>query len=173
MRPDLLLVSVLVFGAMAVEARRAGRNERAQRARGGFEPRGDVYTMMQVAYPAAFLAMIVEGAAGWPAPWPRFAAGLAVFGAAKLLKWWAIRALDRAWTFRVIVVPGDPLVRRGPYRFLRHPNYVAVLGELGGTALLTGARVAGLLGPIVFGVLMLKRMAVEEAALGAIRRRGA
>ena len=52
--------------------------------------------------------------------------GLAVFAAAKLLKWWAIRSLGPYWTFRVIVVPGSSRVDSGPYRFLRHPNYIAV-----------------------------------------------
>ena len=52
--------------------------------------------------------------------------------AAKALKWWAILTLGRFWTFRVIVVPGATLVAGGPYRWLRHPNYVGVIGELVG-----------------------------------------
>ena len=56
-----------------------------------------------------------------------------VFAGAKALKWWAIDTLGGAWTFRVIVVPDAPLVARGPYRWLRHPNYVGVLGEFIGT----------------------------------------
>ena len=53
---------LVVFVPMLVEARRAARNERAQRARGGVEPRGDVYGVMRVAYPGVFLAMLAEGA---------------------------------------------------------------------------------------------------------------
>ena len=59
-----VLIAAIVFLPMLVEARRAAANERAQRARGGIEPAGDVYKMMQVAYPGAFLAMIAEGACG-------------------------------------------------------------------------------------------------------------
>jgi methyltransferase len=93
------------------------------------------------------------------------AAGVAVFAIAKALKWWAIAALGVAWTFRVIVVPDATLVAGGPYRFLRHPNYVAVVGEFVGAALMTGAFVAGPAATLVFVVLLSRRVAVEEHAL--------
>ena len=123
---------------------------------------------MAVAYPAAFLAMIVEGAVRGGPPPLVLAEGVAVFAGAKALKWWAIRSLGPCWTFRVIVVPGGARVASGPYRYLRHPNYVAVAGELVGVALMTGALVAGPVGTTVFMVLMLKRIAVENGALDAI-----
>jgi methyltransferase len=123
---------------------------------------------MRIAYPAVFLAMILEGAL-WPGHGDAVA-GVAVFAAAKSLKSWAIASLGDAWTFRVVVRPGVPLVARGPYRFLRHPNYVAVAGELAGVALMSGARVAGPLGTILFGLLMLRRISVEERALEASGR---
>jgi methyltransferase len=154
-----------VFLPMLVEARRARVNEQAQRARGGVEPRGDLYPLMRAAYPGLFLVMLIEGV--WRGA-PSLAVelgGAVVFTAAKALKWWAILALGPAWTFRVIVVPGVPLVAAGPYRHLRHPNYVAVLGEFAGVALLTGAKVAGPLALVLFGGLILKRIAVEEKAL--------
>jgi methyltransferase len=165
------IVLVTVFAFLLVEARRASRNERAQRARGGIEPRGDPYAMMRVAYPGAFLAMIIEGAVrGSPAP-AAVVAGSILFILAKALKWWAMLSLGPSWTFRVIVVPGADLVTSGPYRFLRHPNYVAVIGELVGVALVSGARVAGPLATAAFAMLMLKRITVENQALGAILRR--
>ena len=162
----LIAATIIVFGFMIVEALRAGRNERAQRALGGVEPPGDVYRWMQIAYPAAFAVMFLEGALRVTEP----PAGLVVGGAvlftlAKALKWWAILTLGRFWTFRVIVVPGTPLVRRGPYRFLRHPNYVGVVGELVGVGLLTGAFRSAPIATAVFGTLILKRVAVEERAL--------
>jgi methyltransferase len=121
---------------------------------------------MRVVYPAAFLAMLAEGAVrATPPAGVVVAVGMAVFIAAKLIKWSAILALGPSWTFRVIVVPGDTLVTTGPYRHLRHPNYVGVVGELLGVALMTGARVSGPLVLLVFGALLLKRIAVEERAL--------
>lgn len=154
---------------MAVEAVRARRNEQAQLARGGVEPPGDVYPLMRVAYPATFLAMILEGL--WRgAPPPAAAAfGAVLFAAAKALKWWAIVALGPFWTFRVVVVPGVTLVSRGPYRWLRHPNYLGVLGELAGIALATGAVWSGTASLVTFGILIAKRVTVEERALSAAR----
>src|SRR5262249_49912046 len=120
-------IAVAIFAPMLVEALRAARNERLQRARGGIEPPDDVYTQMQIAYPGAFVAMLLELAWRSRPPVEVLTAGAVVFAFAKALKWWAILTLGSAWTFRVIVVPGTPLVARGPYRLFRHPNYIAVL----------------------------------------------
>src|SRR5690242_5757285 len=99
---------------MLVEARRAARNERAQRARGGVEPADDVYAVMQIAYPGAFAVMLAEGALRGDPPATAFAVGLTLFALAKALKWWAIVSLGPFWTFRVIVIPGAKLVASGP-----------------------------------------------------------
>src|SRR5205814_9879577 len=105
-------------------------------------------------YPAAFLAMLIESVARGRGPAGIVVAGVAVFTAAKIVKWSAILALGRCWTFRVIVVPGDRLVASGPYRCLRHPNYVGVIGELIGAALMTRALVTGPIALIVFAALL-------------------
>lgn len=162
------VLAVIVFGFMLVEARRAARNEHLQRSRGGVEPPGDVYAAMQFAYPGVFLVMIVEGI--WRSPGVSVAAaGALLFGAAKALKWWAIGSLGPAWTFRVIVVPGAPLVQSGPYRLLRHPNYAAVVGELAGVGLMVGAWITGPVATLGFGALLLRRIAVEQRALSTFR----
>ena len=150
---------------MLVEARRASANERAQRARGGIEPAGDVYNVMRIVYPGVFLAMFLEGSMRvTPAPMTLLT-GVGLFLTAKALKWWAILSLGLFWTFRVIVVPGARLVAGGPYRWVRHPNYLGVLGELAGAALMIGAPVTGVAGIATFGWLLVRRIAVEERAL--------
>jgi methyltransferase len=164
----LFAIALAIFLPMLAEAARARRNERAQKARGGIEPREDVYNIMRIVYPAAFLAMLCEAAArpttstGSTAI---VALGVAVFAAAKMVKWAAILTLGPSWTFRVIVVPGDALVASGLYRYVRHPNYVGVIGELVGAALLTRAVVTGPIAVIVFAMLLRKRIGVEERAL--------
>ena len=104
---------------MLSEARISRANERALRARGAIEPPGDVIRVMAVLYPAAFLVMGAEGmwraaqdAADAPAAdGPAWAAsGVVLFVASKALKYWAIRTLGERWTFRVLVLPGRPLV---------------------------------------------------------------
>jgi methyltransferase len=161
----ILIVVALVYLPMLVEARRAAANERAQLGRGGLEAPGDVYGAMRIAYPSAFLLMVVEGAIRGLPSRPTIALGAALFAAAKLLKWWAILALGPAWTFRVITVRSRALVTGGPYAFLRHPNYVAVVGELVGTAVMTGAWIAGPLATLGFALLIRQRVAIEERAL--------
>lgn len=164
-------IATLVFGLMLIEAARAARNERRQRARGGIEPRGDVYAIMTVVYPACFLSMIVEMLVTGDDPGGiALALGLVIFLLGKMLKWWAILSLGECWTFRVLVVPGMRLVAGGPYRYLQHPNYVAVVGELVGAALMTGARIAGPVATAAFCVLLVLRIRVERRALDAILR---
>jgi methyltransferase len=109
--------------------------------------------------------MLIEG--GWRGapPAPAILAGGALFVFAKALKWWAILSLGPFWTFRVIVVPGARLVASGPYRWLRHPNYVGVMGELAGVALMTGAWLSGVAGIATFGWLVIRRISIETRAL--------
>ena len=152
---------------MAGEAALVGaQRRRCCRARGAVEPADDVYPAMQWAYPLGFVAMGVEGALTGPAPPTVLAAGLALFGAAKALKAWAISSLGPRWTFRVLVPPGAPLVTRGPYRLMRHPNYLAVVGEIAGVALTVWAPITGAAALVGFGWLLRRRIAVEDRALG-------
>ena len=85
---------------------------------------------------------------------------------AKALKFWAIATLGPRWSYRVLVLPGAPLVTSGPYRLMRHPNYVGVMGELVAMALMTHARVTGAVGIVLFGWLLVRRIAAEERAMG-------
>jgi methyltransferase len=159
------IVALVAFVPMLAEARRSRRHERALRALGAVEPSDDVYQAMQIAYPACFVAMVAEA---WvrevPLGWS-FGAGAAVFVAAKAIKYWAIATLGHRWTFRVLVLPGRPLVTAGPYRLLRHPNYLGVAGELAGAALMAHAPLAGAVSLVGFGILLLARIRVEERAL--------
>jgi methyltransferase len=159
-------VLVAVFAPMIAEAVYSRRNERALRAAGAVEAREDVHHIMQVAYPACFLAMLAEAILRAPAGGGQFALGASLFALAKALKYWAIVSLGGRWSFRVLVPPAAPLVAAGPYRWLRHPNYVAVVGELAGTAFMTRAAIAGPLAIAGFAVLLRARTRVENRALG-------
>jgi methyltransferase len=91
--------------------------------------------------------------------------GLAI--AAQALRYWAIRTLGPRWNVRVIVVPGAPVVTGGPYRFLRHPNYVAVAVEGFAIPLIHGAWATALVFSIANGLLLAVRIRCEERALAA------
>ena len=163
---SLLIIFLPMLGETALSA----RHDRALRASGAIEPRGDVIAMMQLAYPGSFAAMLAEG-------WWRgvrmdalVVAGALLFLAAKGLKYWAITALGPRWTFRVLVPPGSTSTRTGPYQWFDHPNYLAVAGELLGAALALHAAIAGPIAVTGFSLLMIKRVGIEERALAGARR---
>jgi methyltransferase len=167
-------LSIVISGAtvlaalliMAGEAALSAFNERLLRARGAVEPPGDVIGTMRWAYPASFVAMAIEGALTGPAPSEVMLWGLVAFGLAKALKGWAIASLGTRWSFRVLILPGAPLVTAGPYRFLAHPNYLAVIAEIASVGAIVWAPITGVLATFGFGALMIRRIAIEDRALG-------
>jgi methyltransferase len=169
--PSSVVVALLViFGSMALEARRSAANEQVLR-RAGARPVADPsYPWMRVVYPLGFLLVCAEG--WWrAAPWDAWAlGGLGLFLAGKALKYAAIAALGVRWSFQVLVLPGTPLVTRGIYRHLRHPNYLGVVGEVLGSAVWLHAAIAGTLFAVSFGLILLLRLRVEERALGLAPR---
>jgi methyltransferase len=157
------LSAVLVM--MLAELIRSRRNERELRRRGAVEPPGDVYRALAFGYPMMFVAMAVEGTLfGRGDDW-LLIAGFMVFVAAKALKLWAIATLGLRWSYRVLVLPESPLVTTGPYAHLRHPNYLAVFGEIAGFAMMVGALWTGVGSLLLFRVLVRRRIAIEENAL--------
>ena len=165
-------VIALICGLMLAEQRLSRRNEVALRAAGAIEPPGDVFPAMAILYPAAFLVMGVEGivraSAAAPATGPSWAAsGVLLFVASKALKYWAIGTLGPRWSFRVLVEPGKPLVTAGPYRYVAHPNYVGVVGELVSTAMMVGAVISGPVMTGLFGVVLAMRIRFESRVLHA------
>ncbi len=128
-----VLFTVLV-GAVALERLAelvvAQRNARWAFARGGRETGAGHYPVMVLLHTGLLVGCLAEvwladrpfvPALGWPM--------LALALGSQVLRWWCIATLGPRWNTRVIVVPGLPLVARGPYRWLRHPNYVAVVVE--------------------------------------------
>jgi methyltransferase len=166
----IVLYVTTVFAPMLIEALLSRRNERALRAMGAAEPEDDVYAWMQVAYPALFLVILAEGVYRDAPRDVIAAAGFTTFIAAKLLKYWAVSTLGVRWTFRVLVPEGSTRIVAGPYQLMRHPNYVAVLGEFAGAALLVHAFVTGAIALLSFGALIRARIRVEERALGLRQR---
>jgi methyltransferase len=98
---------------------------------------------------------------GWPM--------LAVVLAAQALRWWCIVTLGNQWNTRVIVVPGLPLVSAGPYRWLRHPNYLAVALEVAALPLVHTAWVTAVLFTSANAAVLSVRIRVEERALATVQ----
>jgi methyltransferase len=164
--PVVVLVIGAVFLLMLVELQIAVFNDRALRARGAIEPPDDVFRIMQFAYPGAFLLIGLDALRHEWLSRDIVLLGLLLFGWAKALKFWVIRTLGSRWSFRVMVIPGLPLIRSGPYRWVRHPNYLAVLGEIAAIAVALSTPIGGIVSLVGFGWLLRKRIQVEERALG-------
>lgn len=89
----------------------------------------------------------------------------AVFMLLQLLRIWVLVTLKERWTTRIIVLPNAPLVRSGPYRILRHPNYAIVIGEIAALPLAFGLPLYALAFSILNGVILTVRIRAENAAL--------
>jgi methyltransferase len=85
----------------------------------------------------------------------------------QIARFWVLITLGRRWTIRVIVVPGERLVARGPYRFLRHPNYAVVTGEIAAVPLALGLPLYALIFSILNAAVLALRIPAEDAALAA------
>jgi len=171
------IVTAIIIGLLIAETRLSLAHERRLRERGAIQPPGDVYRTMAVIYPLSFLAMGVEGvwrdahASASVSNTPNwFLSGVLLFTAAKAVKYWAIRSLGERWTFKVFIVPGVPLVTTGPYRYVAHPNYVGVMGELVGAAMMCGSPVTGLASVAAFGAVLWRRVRFESQVLDRVRQ---
>jgi methyltransferase len=145
----------------------ARRNAARAFARGGVEVGRGHYRVMG-AFHALFLVACAAEVALLRRPFPG-ALGLAALGvaaAAQGLRYWAVAALGERWSTRVIVVPGLPPVTAGPYRYLRHPNYAAVILEMAAVPLIHGAFWTAAAFSLGNAVLLSVRVRAEEAALG-------
>jgi methyltransferase len=169
--PGLTAFLAVLAIERGIELGISARNARALAARGGREHgRGHFpwFVALHVAYPLALAAEVLALGARPDASWPLW---LALFLAAQALRIAAIRALGPYWNVRIWVVQGMERVRRGPYRWLAHPNYLAVAIELLAGPLLFGAWRTALLVSAANLALLRVRLRAEDAALAAAARR--
>ena len=148
------------------ELRLSQRNARRAIARGGIECDAGHYGFMKVLH-TAFLAACAAEVILLRRPFhPALAAAmLAAAALAQALRYWSIWTLGERWNVRVIVVPGDSVVTRGPYRFVRHPNYAAVAIEGIALPLIHTAWLTALCFTLANAVLLAVRVGCEERAL--------
>ena len=145
----------------------AERNTRRLMAKGAYEAGRDHYPLIVVLH-AAWLAGL--WLLGWRRPINAWFLG-AFFGV-EALRVWTLVSLGQRWTTRIIVLPGAPLVRRGPYRFMAHPNYLVVVLEIALAPLALGMASYALLFTLLNAGVLVIRVRAETAALSLARRRG-
>jgi methyltransferase len=147
------------------------RNAAWSLERGGRESGQGHYPVMVVLHTGFLVAMLVEAWVRRPdVPAALAWTMLLLVLAAQALRWWCIVTLGHRWNTRVIVVPGLPSVTGGPYRLLRHPNYVAVVVEGIALPLVHSAWITALVFTLANAVLLSVRIRVEDAALATLPR---
>ncbi|HMV69148.1 MAG TPA: isoprenylcysteine carboxyl methyltransferase family protein [Myxococcota bacterium] len=152
-----------------VEVRVSLRNAAWSFAHGGVEHGRGHYPFMVVLHTAFLIGCAAEVLLlhrpflpwlGWPM--------LAIAAGCQVLRWWCIQTLGPRWNTRVIIVPGLPRVTGGPYRWLDHPNYVAVVTEGVALPLVHTAWVTALVFTALNALLLRTRVRVEDAALAQL-----
>lgn len=164
--PELALFLAVLAIQRGSELRLSARNTRRLVARGAREYGAGHFPLIVLVHVLFPLGLVAEVVGLHARPGPLWALWLGLWLAAQALRYAAMRALGERWSVRILVLPGEPLVRRGPYRLMRHPNYVAVILELLAAPLMFGAwRTAvavSLLDLVALGI----RVRAEEAGLG-------
>lgn len=161
-----LLILAVVIERLA-ELVVAQRNARWSFSQGGKEFGQRHYVVMVALHATLLLGCLIEPWAlhrpfipwlGWPM--------VAILVLSQALRWWCITSLGKRWNTRVIVLPHEQLIRKGPYRFMHHPNYVAVVAEGFALPLVHTAWLTALLFSVANAILLSVRVRVENVALG-------
>lgn len=162
------LVALMVVERM-VELAISRRNQRWLIAEGAVEVGGEHYpwmVLLHTLFPASCLAEVWF--LGRPLHPALAVPMLAALVASTALRYWVISTLGRQWTTRVFCLPGRPLVEDGPFRYLRHPNYLAVVVEIFALPMVHTAWLTALVFSIANGLLLKRRIRAEEAGLNQI-----
>jgi methyltransferase len=172
--PVALLVTLLAIIVLqrVSELRLAARNLSWALERGGRLIEEPHYWMFFVLHTGWLLAWPLEawlrgpGLSGtWWGAWWVYLVG---FAAAEALRYWAIASLGPRWNTKIVVLDGEPLVRRGPYRYFAHPNYIAVALELAFVPLIFGAWITAIVCTVLNAALLLGlRIPAEVEAVRA------
>lgn len=147
------------------ELRLAKRHSDIIRSAGGYEVGADHYPRIVAVHAAFFIAMIAEYMVRSPV-WSIWMALAAVaFILLQTVRFWCIRSLGTFWNTRIYVIPGMRPVRKGPYRYVRHPNYMVVTLEFLVLPLMFGCWLTALAFPILNMAVLRRRIAEEEQAV--------
>ena len=164
-----LVVTLLLIVQRLGELLLARRNEKWAKSRGGIEYGRDHYWMFIVLHASWFIAFNVEAFLSGGELWPGWQIAALLLIAAQGLRYWTIYSLGRYWNTRIIVIPGSDLTVSGPFRFARHPNYIAVIIEIAAVPALFDAWYTAAVFTVLNALLLFKiRIPAEERALATL-----
>lgn len=143
----------------------AKRNEKIVRAKGAIEFDSKGYKVLVAMHVAFFISLVLEKVfleRGLNSLWIFF---VTLFVLAQFLRYWAISSLGVYWNTRVLVIPNSKLVCSGPYKYLRHPNYIAVITEIAVIPLIFSCYITAGVFSAINLILLRRRVKIEEEAL--------
>ena len=154
-------VLIFVIASRLVELVYARRNTARLLAEGGREHFPRHYPFFILLHGSWLLAILLAArpAATPPAVW------LVLFVLSQLARFWTLASIGRWWTTRIVSAPHFPRIRKGPYRFLSHPNYFVVISEIATLPLLLGAPVVAAVWSALNAALLVHRVSLEERVL--------
>ena len=157
----LWIVLILVAAQRLAELIYARHNTRRLKAEGAYEVGAGHYPMIVAVHTLWLLSLAFFVPADQPPVWWL----LGLFAVLQALRVWVLATLGRFWTTRIITLPGAPLVRRGPYRFVKHPNYLVVAGEIAVLPLAFGAWQIAVIFSLANAAVLAWRIRCEERAI--------
>jgi methyltransferase len=160
----LALFSLIILQRL-MELRIAKRNETWMKAQGAIEFGSRHYRYLVLMHLCFFISLLTEKIAlnkGMSPLWPVI---FGIFLLAQTVRVWALLSLGRFWNTKIIVLPNAEVVLNGPYRYIKHPNYLVVAVELAVIPLLFGAYLTAIIFSIVNAIMMFIRIPEEEYAL--------
>ncbi|MDZ7269392.1 MAG: isoprenylcysteine carboxyl methyltransferase [candidate division KSB1 bacterium] len=160
----LAVLAVLVVQRL-LELWHARRNEQWLRQHGAVELGADHYGFIVALHTAFLPGLAVEGFLRGPQLHPYWPVILALLLTAQALRYWCLATLGRFWNTKILVIPAAPLIKRGPYRWCKHPNYGVVIAEIFFIPLLFQAWWTLITASLINLALLRVRIAVENKAL--------
>jgi methyltransferase len=162
---------LLIIGQRLLELVIAKNNEKWMKARGGVEAGSEHYKWFIYLHILFFMSIFLETTINANEQMLIFNyVYFLVFVAAQLARIWCIYSLGRFWNTKIIVLPRVALIKKGPYKFVKHPNYIIVAVELFIIPMLFGAFITAMVFPILHIMLLRIRIPAEEKALASISK---
>ena len=163
----VIIVSLIILQRL-IELAIAKNNEKYMYSLGGYEVGAEHYKYIVILHTTFFISLISEvyfSQRSMPGWWK---ITFSIFVFAQVLRGWCLASLGRFWNTKIIVLPAAEVVRKGPYKLLRHPNYLVVITELLVLPLTFGAFYTAIIMSAVNALLLTIRIRTEEKALAGI-----
>ena len=159
-----LILSIVIIQRL-LELVIAKRNEKNMRAQGAYEVGGSHYPLMILLHVSFFVSLLIEVSMFNLSPSPLFLLFLVMFLCVQGLRVWCLTSLGSFWNTKIIILPGANVVTKGPYKYLRHPNYLVVSIEIALLPLMFQAYFTAICFTILNAIMLSIRIPTEEQAL--------